>query len=267
MHLKTTLCRAESVEHQREHHHVDLRGLWSVCPLRPCSVWIRPCLVPVFGRCGPRQLPPNVDVGKHHVQSCQRLCCRAHRCAGISAYRCPHVWRHFSCGRQVRLVSQRCEPAAWLLTCSTRACGALVGSAEPAWLQRCRTLRLPCLLHTGHYCSASGVFASTGAFTAAGSNWGFINQGVGVIDVGGGGVIHCVGGAVALTACLLVGPRQDQYVTPTGLVSRRKRNSVALQVRGVFLLWAGFIALNALTASNSIVARPVYVAQVCSAYW
>jgi ammonia channel protein AmtB len=74
-------------------------------------------------------------------------------------------------------------------------------------------------------------------------------------------VIHCVGGAVALTACVLVGPRQDQYVMPNGLVSRRKRTSVALQVRGTFFLWMGFIALNAVTASDSIVARAHYVAQ------
>ena len=105
--------------------------------------------------------------------------------------------------------------------------------------------------------------APTGAFTAAGSAWSFAKDGVGVVDVGGGGVIHCLGGTVALMACIMVGPRQDQYVTPTGLLSRRKRNSVALQVRGAFLLWAGFIGLNAVTASQSIVTRTHYVAQVC----
>ena len=84
-----------------------------------------------------------------------------------------------------------------------------------------------------------------------------------MVDVAGGGIIHALGGAVALTACILVGPRQDQYVTPTGLVSRRKRNSVALQVRGAFMLWAGFIGLNAVTASQSITSRTHYVAQVC----
>ena len=104
---------------------------------------------------------------------------------------------------------------------------------------------------------------SAGAFTAAGSAWSYASDGVGVVDVAGGGIIHCLGGTVALTACILVGPRQDQYVTPTGLVSRRKRNSVALQVRGAFLLWAGFIGLNAVTASQSIVSRTHYVAQVC----
>lgn len=75
-------------------------------------------------------------------------------------------------------------------------------------------------------------------------------------------MLHCLSGVVALTACVLIGPRQDQYVTRSGLVNKQRRSSIALQVRGTLLLWVAFIALNAVLTAPSITAQPELANQV-----
>lgn len=49
--------------------------------------------------------------------------------------------------------------------------------------------------------------ACTGAFTAAGSTWPPVANGVGAVDSGGAGAVHVVGGCMALLASILVGQR------------------------------------------------------------
>lgn len=103
-----------------------------------------------------------------------------------------------------------------------------------------------------------------GLFVALNSSWGLLQDTVGAIDVAGGGVIHCTGGAMALAACILLGPRQDQYVTAPGLPTPRRHNSIALQARGCLVLWVGFVVLHAVAGSQTEVDNDNFNVQVCS---
>jgi ammonia channel protein AmtB len=116
-----------------------------------------------------------------------------------------------------------------------------------------------CLLRIG----TEWAICCIGAFTAAGSSWELVADSVGVIDIAGGGVVHCVGGATALAACALVGPRRKQYFALNGLVSQKNHLSVSLLLQAGFALWAGFVMLNAAAASR-FVNGPFAAHEVCT---
>ena len=71
---------------------------------------------------------------------------------------------------------------------------------------------------------------------------------VGMIDFAGSGVVHMTGGATALVAAIILGPRigrfNDAEGNPLPEPVSFPPHSVALQVLGTFLLWFGWYGFN-----------------------
>ena len=72
--------------------------------------------------------------------------------------------------------------------------------------------------------------------------------GVGMIDFAGSGVVHMTGGATALIAAIILGPRigrfYDEDGNPLDKPTSFPPHSVALQVLGTFILWFGWYGFN-----------------------
>lgn len=73
-------------------------------------------------------------------------------------------------------------------------------------------------------------------------------QGVGMIDFAGSGVVHMTGGATALIAAIVLGPRigrfYDEDGNPLDKPGEFAPHSVSLQVLGTFILWFGWYGFN-----------------------
>jgi Amt family ammonium transporter len=73
-------------------------------------------------------------------------------------------------------------------------------------------------------------------------------RGVGVVDFAGSGVVHMTGGATALVAAVILGPRKGRFYDEAGEVLETPHDfpphSVALQVLGTFILWFGWFGFN-----------------------
>jgi Amt family ammonium transporter len=73
-------------------------------------------------------------------------------------------------------------------------------------------------------------------------------SGVGMIDFAGSGVVHMTGGATALVAAIVLGPRigrfYDEDGNPLDKPASFPPHSVALQVLGTFILWFGWYGFN-----------------------
>jgi len=73
-------------------------------------------------------------------------------------------------------------------------------------------------------------------------------QGVGVVDFAGSGVVHMTGGATALVAAVILGPRKGRFYDEDGNKLETpavfQPHSVALQVLGTFILWFGWFGFN-----------------------
>lgn len=73
-------------------------------------------------------------------------------------------------------------------------------------------------------------------------------RGVGMIDFAGSGVVHMTGGATALIAAIILGPRigrfYDEDGNPLDKPESFPPHSVALQVLGTFILWFGWYGFN-----------------------
>lgn len=73
--------------------------------------------------------------------------------------------------------------------------------------------------------------------------------GVGMIDFAGSGVVHVTGGATALIATKLLGPRKGRFYNDKGEKLRRPNlligHSKSLQMLGSFILWFGWYGFNA----------------------
>lgn len=67
--------------------------------------------------------------------------------------------------------------------------------------------------------------------------------GVGAIDFAGSGVVHLTGGATALVATLILGPRTGRFYDSDGTPCTTPRDfpghSIALQLLGTMILWFG----------------------------
>jgi Amt family ammonium transporter len=66
---------------------------------------------------------------------------------------------------------------------------------------------------------------------------------LGALDFAGSGVVHAVGGFIALAGAWLVGPRVGKYKadgTPVGIPG----HSITLAILGVFILWFGWFGFN-----------------------
>lgn len=73
-------------------------------------------------------------------------------------------------------------------------------------------------------------------------------RGVGVVDFAGSGVVHMTGGATALVAAIILGPRKGRFYDEDGNPLEQpadfQGHSVALQVLGTFVLWFGWYGFN-----------------------
>ena len=94
-------------------------------------------------------------------------------------------------------------------------------------------------------------------------------NGIGMIDFAGSGVVHMVGGATALIAAIILGPRIGRFHDKDGNPLEEPKafppHNVALQVLGTFILWFGWYGFNPgsiLIISNSGNARVSALAAV-----
>jgi len=73
-------------------------------------------------------------------------------------------------------------------------------------------------------------------------------RGVGTIDFAGSGVVHMTGGATALIAAIILGPRKgrfyDDYGNPLEEPAHFPGHSTSLQILGTFILWVGWYGFN-----------------------
>jgi|Transcript_8762 Amt family ammonium transporter len=87
------------------------------------------------------------------------------------------------------------------------------------------------------------------------STYGFLTAfredaflGVGTIDFAGSGVVHMTGGATALVAATILGPRRGRFYDEDGNAletpAEFPAHSTALQVLGTFILWFGWYGFN-----------------------
>ena len=83
-------------------------------------------------------------------------------------------------------------------------------------------------------------------------------RGVGNVDFAGSGVVHMTGGATALVAAIVLGPRKGRFYdedgNPLETPAEFPAHSVALQILGTFVLWFGWYGFNpgsALVIDNS----------------
>ena len=64
------------------------------------------------------------------------------------------------------------------------------------------------------------------------------------MDFAGSAVVHALGGAAALVACLLIGPRTGRF-GQTGRPIQMSGHSMPMCALGGFILLFGFLAFNA----------------------
>lgn len=93
-------------------------------------------------------------------------------------------------------------------------------------------------------------------------------SGVGMIDFAGSGVVHMTGGATALVAAVILGPRIGRFYDADGNPLEKPAefapSSVALQMLGTFILWFGWYGFN--PGSTLAISPPGYgdVAALCA---
>jgi len=86
---------------------------------------------------------------------------------------------------------------------------------------------------------------------------------IGMIDFAGSGVVHLTGGATALVAAIILGPRRgrfhDEDGNPLSEPATWPAHSAALQMLGTFILWFGWFGFNpgSALAINSVGAADV----------
>jgi len=90
------------------------------------------------------------------------------------------------------------------------------------------------------------IWAADGFLSAFNANNLFRDQGV--IDFAGSGVVHMTGGATALIAAIVLGPRKGRFYdedgNPLETPAVFQPHSVALQILGTFILWFGWYGFN-----------------------
>ena len=80
------------------------------------------------------------------------------------------------------------------------------------------------------------------ASDAAGNRAGWLGQ-AGFHDFAGSGVVHAVGGGVALAAVLVIGPREGRFLE-SGQPRRFNGSNLPMTMLGVLLLWFGWFGFN-----------------------
>ncbi len=88
----------------------------------------------------------------------------------------------------------------------------------------------------GHWLWGGGWLSSADFMTRLGGGYG-------ALDFAGSGVVHAVGGYVALAGCLLLGPRIGRY-SKEGTPIPIPGHSISLAMLGAFILWFGWFGFN-----------------------
>lgn len=104
-----------------------------------------------------------------------------------------------------------------------------------------------------HYADDGSI--GVGIFTSKSSDWRFIANGVGVVDAGGGGIIHCTGGTIALALCIITyrrHPRADNLDHTPGVRESIRRQE---HIMGSCLFWAGFALVHGVLVSDASFGR------------
>lgn len=110
--------------------------------------------------------------------------------------------------------------------------------------------------NTRSYClfsvaSAAVLYPTFAHWVWSGGWLARLNLGHGLLDYAGSGVIHLQGGAVALVACWLLGPRIGKY-DQAGRPSPILGHDVPFMLLGTFILAFGWLGLN---AGHSLIAN------------
>ena len=80
------------------------------------------------------------------------------------------------------------------------------------------------------------------ATDAAGDTVGWLGR-LGYLDFAGSGVVHVLGGGVALAAIIVIGPREGRFLA-SGQARRFNGSNLPLTMLGVLLLWFGWFGFN-----------------------
>lgn len=88
----------------------------------------------------------------------------------------------------------------------------------------------------GHWLWGGGWLSSAEFMTSLGGGYG-------ALDFAGSGVVHAIGGYIALAGCLLLGPRIGRY-TNQGKPIPIPGHAISLAVLGCFILWFGWFGFN-----------------------
>jgi Amt family ammonium transporter len=109
----------------------------------------------------------------------------------------------------------------------------------------------------GHWIWGGGWLSSADFMTALGGGYG-------ALDFAGSGVVHAVGGYVALAGCLLLGPRIGRY-NGQGKPIPIPGHSISLAVLGAFILWFGWFGFNggSALAANGLAANALVLNRCC----
>ena len=92
------------------------------------------------------------------------------------------------------------------------------------------------------------IWSSNGFLSAFYFDQDDLFKDVGTIDFAGSGVVHLTGGATALIAAIVLGPRRgrfhDEDGNPLEEPTSFPAHSTALQILGTFILWVGWYGFN-----------------------
>ena len=89
------------------------------------------------------------------------------------------------------------------------------------------------------YCIYANWVWGGGWLAQAGANWGL---GHGAVDFAGSGVVHAMGGAIALAGAMVIGPREGKYIN--GKPQPMPAHHVPMVVAGTFILAFGWFGFN-----------------------
>lgn len=89
----------------------------------------------------------------------------------------------------------------------------------------------------------------------------YISRSLGLIDFAGSGVVHMTGGAAALMATIVLGPRYGRF-SSDGVPNHLPGQSIVLAALGVFILWFGWYGFN--PVSTVAFYQSMYVASKCA---
>jgi Amt family ammonium transporter len=86
-----------------------------------------------------------------------------------------------------------------------------------------------------------------------------LGGGYGALDFAGSGVVHALGGLLALAACIVIGPRLGKY-TKDGKPLPIPGHNLSMVMLGGFILWFGWFGFN---AGSTLSGNQLVIAKIC----